>query len=40
MTFAAIDVEKEQDKGNDDHGSKFIVVSFNGAVLDRDLQAN
>lgn len=39
MTFAAIDVEKEQDKGNDGHGSKVIVVPFDGAALDRDLQA-
>jgi len=38
MTFAAIDVEKEQDKGNDNHGSKVIVVPFDGAALDRDLQ--
>lgn len=37
MTFAAIDVEKEQDKGNDGHGSKVIVVPFDGAALDRDL---
>jgi hypothetical protein len=40
MTFVAIDVEKEQDKGNDGHGSKFIVVPFDGAALDRDLQTN
>ena len=40
MIFAAIDVEKEQDKGNDGHGSKVIVVPFDGAALDRDLQAN
>jgi hypothetical protein len=40
MTFAAIDVEKEQDKGNDGHGSKVIVIPFDGATLDRDLQTN
>jgi len=39
MTFAAIDVEKDQDKGNDGHGSKVIVVPFDGAALDRDLQS-
>ena len=33
-----IDVEKEQDKGNDGHGSKVIVIPFDGAALDRDLQ--
>lgn len=34
MTFAAIDVEKENDLGNDQHGSKVIVVPFDGAGLD------
>ena len=34
MTFAAIDVEKEDDHGNDQHGSKVIVVPFDGAGLD------
>jgi hypothetical protein len=38
MTLAVIDVEKEQDKGNDGHGSKVIVIPFDGAALDRDLQ--
>lgn len=33
MTFAVIDVEKEQDHGNDGHGSKIIVVPFDGAAL-------
>jgi hypothetical protein len=32
-----IDVEKEQDKGSDGHGSKVIVIPFDGAALDRDL---
>lgn len=34
FTFAVIDVEKEQDLGNDSHGSKVIVVPFNGEGLD------
>jgi hypothetical protein len=38
FTFAALDVPKEQQKGNDTHGSKVIVVPFDGAALDRDLQ--
>src|SRR5579883_1494233 len=40
MTLAAIDVEKEQDKGGDGHGSKVIVIPFDGAALDRDLQSD
>jgi hypothetical protein len=39
MTLAVIDVEKEQDKGDDDHGSKVIVMPFDGAALDRDLRS-
>jgi hypothetical protein len=39
ITLAVIDVEKEQDHGNDGHGSKVIVIPFDGAALDRDLQA-
>jgi hypothetical protein len=31
LTFAAIDVEKDQDQGNDNHNSKVIVVPFDGA---------
>ncbi len=38
FTFAVLDVPKDQEKGNDTHGSKIIVVPFNGAALDRDLQ--
>jgi hypothetical protein len=38
FTFAVLDVPKEQEKGNDSHGSKIIVVPFDGAGLDRDLQ--
>lgn len=33
-TFAVIDSEKDQDKGNDDHNSKVIVVPFDGAAFD------
>lgn len=33
VTFAVIDVEKEEDFGNDDHGSKIIVVPFEGERL-------
>ena len=33
MTFAAIDVQKEEDLGDDDHGSKIIVVPFDGEKL-------
>ena len=39
MTLAVIDVEKEQGQGNDGHGSKVIVIPFDGAALDRDLQS-
>ncbi|HCS66491.1 MAG TPA: carbohydrate-binding protein [Cellvibrio sp.] len=34
MTFSALDVEKWQDGGNDKHGSKIIVVPFDGEGLD------
>ena len=37
FTFAVIDIPKEQNKGNDRHGSKVIVVPFDGAAMDRDL---
>ena len=39
FTFAVIDVPKEQEKGNDRHGSKVIVVPFDGKALDRDMAA-
>jgi len=39
VTLAVIDVEKEQDKGNDSHGSKVIVIPFDGSAFDRDLEA-
>ena len=31
-------VPKDQDRGNDMHGCKIIVVPFDGAAMDRDLQ--
>ena len=36
FTFAALDVPKGDEKGNDRHGSKVIVVPFDGAAFDRD----
>jgi len=38
FTFAVLDVPKDQELGNDTHGSKVIVVPFDGVALDRDLQ--
>jgi hypothetical protein len=38
FTLAALDVPKEQQKGNDNHGSKVLVIPFDGAALDRDLE--
>ena len=38
VTLAVLDVPKEQQRGNDAHGSKIIVIPFDGAALDRDLQ--
>jgi hypothetical protein len=40
VTFAVIDVQKEQQRGNDGHGSKIVVIPFDGQALDRDLQTN
>ncbi len=37
LTFAVIDVPKDDEKGNDRHGSKVIVVPFDGEAMDRDL---
>lgn len=39
LTFAVIDTPKESQVGNDGHGSKVIVVPFDGAAMDRDLAA-
>jgi hypothetical protein len=38
MTLAVLDVPKDQERGNDTHGSKVVVIPFDGAALDRDLQ--
>jgi hypothetical protein len=38
FTLAVIDVPKREDTGNDNHGSKVIVIPFDGAAMDRDLQ--
>jgi hypothetical protein len=38
VSLAVLDVEKERELGNDKHGSKVIVIPFDGAALDRDLQ--
>lgn len=38
ITFAVIDVKKEEQHGNDGHGSKLIVIPFDGAGLERDLR--
>jgi len=39
FTLAVIDVPKWEDRGNDNHGSKVIVVPFDGTALDRDLNS-
>lgn len=38
LTLAVMDTPKENQKGSDGHGSKIIVVPFDGAALDRDLE--
>jgi hypothetical protein len=38
VTLAVIDVPKDDEKGNDGHGSKIIVIPFDGAAMDKDLQ--
>lgn len=37
MTFAVVDTPKDEQTGGNGHGSKIIVVPFDGAALDRDL---
>ncbi|AYV48890.1 hypothetical protein C1707_22975 [Caulobacter flavus] len=37
MTFAVVDTPKDDQTGNNRHGSKIIVVPFDGAAMDRDL---
>lgn len=35
--FSVLDVPKDEEKGNDRHASKVIIVPFDGEALDRDL---
>ena len=37
VTLAVLDVMKNDDRGNDNHGSKVIVIPFDGAAMDKDL---
>jgi hypothetical protein len=37
VMLAAIDVAKDEENGNDGHGSRIIVIPFDGAAMDRDL---
>lgn len=37
LSMAVIDVPKEAQRGGDGHGSKVIVIPFDGAAMDRDL---
>ena len=37
QVIAVVDTAKETQNGNNGHGSKIIVVPFDGAALDRDL---
>lgn len=39
FTFAVLDVPKREELPNDNHGSKVIVVPFDGAAFDRDMEA-
>lgn len=39
FNFSVIDVTKGEDRGNDRHGSKIIVIPFDGERFDRDMQA-
>ena len=38
FTLAVLDVEKNQERGNDTHGSKVVVIPFDGTALDADMQ--
>lgn len=38
LTFSAIDIPKKENVGNHPHGSKIIVVPFDGAAFNRDMQ--
>jgi hypothetical protein len=37
FTLAALDVEKNLELGNDNHGSKVVVIPFDGEAFDRDM---
>ena len=37
ISLAVLDVEKNEERGNDTHGSKVVVIPFDGEALDRDL---
>jgi hypothetical protein len=37
FTLASLDVEKNQELGNDIHGSKVVVIPFDGEAFDRDM---
>jgi hypothetical protein len=39
VTLAVIDVPKDDEKGNDGHGSKIVVIPFDGEGMDKDLQS-
>ena len=36
--FSVIDVPKGQDRGNDQHGSKIVIVPFNGKAFDKHMK--
>jgi hypothetical protein len=38
FTFAVLDVPKNEERGNDTHGSKVVVVPFDGVGFDRAMQ--
>ena len=38
-TLSVLDVEKNQERGNDTHGSKIVVVPFEGTRMNRDIQS-
>jgi hypothetical protein len=37
VTLASIDIPKEEDRGNEPHGSKVVVIPFDGVALDTDM---
>jgi hypothetical protein len=38
VTLASIDIPKEEDRGNMPHGSKVVVIPFDGVAFDADMQ--